>query len=130
MRTFTKDNPGCYHSMLKYLASKTGISETYNIPAKDDDFHSDVHYILRGTEYRLHKLMKKGGIPYLFDAMTHQPLFPLDTKFDRKYIVKKRKLEDFNYPVHPAGKYKDCNGGGWYSMVPMYRVDDQYFAMF
>lgn len=126
---YTKENPGCYHSMLKYLSEKTGIPATYEVNVKPDNFHSDVFYVLRGTTYRLHKLMKKGGIPYLFDQFTHQPLFPLDTKFDRKYVVKNRKPEDFNYPIWKCGTYKDSLGGGWYSKVPLYKVDDQYFAM-
>lgn len=129
MRQYTKENPGCYHSMLEYLSKKTGIPATYQLNVKPDNFHSDVFYVLGLTTYRLKKLMIKGGTPYLCDYDTSQPLFPLTTKFDRKYVVKNRKPEDFNYPIWKCGTYRDSHTGGSYSKVPLYKIDDQYFAM-
>lgn len=126
---YTKEDPGCYHRMLEYLSNKTGIPVTYELNVGADNFHSDVIYELRGTKYKLKKLMIKGGTPYLWDQQTNTPLFPLTTKFDRKYVVKRRKPEDFNYPIWKCGTYRDSHTGGSYSKVPMYKVDDQYFAM-
>jgi hypothetical protein len=42
-------------------------------------------------------------------------------------VTRQRALVDFNVEFAVVGKYKDLKEGGWYSMVPLYKIKDHDF---
>ena len=129
----TKDNPGSAYDLLMYLSEKTGISAKIKHiykSFKDAGFRSNIVYVLNGEELpQLTKTKFKGGIEMLTDANTRTLKIPLDTQFDEIYQMVSRDVKEFGIVIHSAGKYKMCEGGGWYSIQQMCRVDDQYFII-
>jgi hypothetical protein len=43
-------------------------------------------------------------------------------------VTRQRALVDFNVEFAAVGKYKDCEGG-WYSMVPLYKIKGHDFIL-
>lgn len=128
-----EQEPGCYHDMLDYLSEKTGLSKhvklSINSVYEIKSFNERVHFIYKGVDLgQMVKHQIKGGITEL-RTMDKSISLPMNTVFDEIYEVKFRKFTDFNYPIEKAGKYKDSLGGGWYSKVDQYKIDDRLFAM-
>jgi hypothetical protein len=128
--------------MMKYVSEKTDISLKKQIkvqwvkkPGKKLRFPAQ-NIIVVDKEGKQH--------PYMIDSRWEpwgeSKLYVHGTiRYDKAGIVADhflvevyRDVEEFNYPVVPAGKYKDSytvSDGGGYCMVPKFRVDDKFFAM-
>lgn len=140
---YTKDNPGCYHRMIEYLAKCDNTSPFKEI---DLDYISEIkargyrafncHVILGGIEYYYPRyVLEKGGIKKLeLSRMIEKykcETIRLDDnpiKFDRIYMKLYKSIPDFKTTVNHAGKHKDSCGDGWYSNVTLYEVTGNYFA--
>lgn len=129
----SKNNPGSKYDLLMYLSEKTGMSakikRVYK-SFKEAGFRDSIKYVLNGEKLpQLTRIYRKGGIEMLTDMQTQTLNIPIDTQFDEIYQMVSIDVKEFGIIIHPAGKYKMCEGGGWYSIQQMYRVDDQYFII-
>ncbi len=128
MRDFTKADPGCYHSALKYLSELTGI-EIYKEIRKN----------------KLSELRNKTGKKLLYhadsikvvDANGKKVMYMQDhcKRFDQcgiiadHFIIEVLKdIKEFGIEIKPEGSYKDSLGDGWYDMVSLYSINGNYFA--
>lgn len=131
---YTRENPGCYHRMLDYLSEITGKSRFIEQEFKDisevDRLTYNTHFILNGEDLgQLQYIFRKGAVKMLTRVIDKTVDISLDTKFDRIYRIINRPLKDFGIEPIKVGKYKDSLGGGWYSTVDLYQVNDKFFAM-
>ncbi len=145
MNKYTKSNPGCYHSMIKYLAeleetdSRKLLEITPEVNSKTiggiRSYNKTVH--IDGKEIKGYVKKEKitGGIDVI-SVYTNEPfksperiIFSIDTPYKEMVTVWK-SLKDFKTKPESAGQYKDDYGAyQGYCMVPMYRINDKYFAM-
>jgi hypothetical protein len=130
----TKDNPGCYHSMIKYLASINNV-DSYIIDQVNntrDLFHKPdaKNSKNRGLKYHSQDIV-------VVDSKDFQqyPYIYNDKRYDQNGIVpalflckRLRRISEFNIKPEKIGKYKDSLGGGWYQIVDLYEIDNQFFA--
>ena len=130
MENYTKQNPGCYHSAVRYASELTGI------PAeKELEFNIiDDLYDKRNVGKR--RLLYKSYNIYGVDSNGNRfPFWENHKRFDQngltaeKFIAKtSRRLSEFNVPIQSEGSYKDSLGGGWYSMVELFSINGKFFA--
>jgi len=112
------------NDIIKVLSEKSGIPTFYDIEFTD-----------------LNKARNEIGNPCLirvFDEKgTEHPYMDRGMRFDNqhhrkikasKFIVRKyRGIYDFGFEVKFVKKTKICEGGGWYSMGGIYKVENMYF---
>lgn len=133
----TKSNPSCYHGAIEYAHSLTGISKTKEIyiynhehlrttPHKNrvnkGKFKSKLKYPAASIriETTCGKIVSYFPLPHLrFDALY---------EFKRAIITVNTPLNDFGLDWIKCGQYKDSLGGGWHSMVGLYKHNDFYYA--
>lgn len=128
---------GSLYDMRKYMSELSGISPYKEVVfenTQQSGFSYRNRFVLNGVEIGpLAKVFRKGGIQVLTNN-EHVSGFaavgdlPLDTKFDKIYRRVLRDIDEFGIKYTHAGDYKDCLGGGAYSMVPRFRVNDRFFA--
>jgi hypothetical protein len=124
----TKNNPGCYHSMLRYLSEKTGIRMFKEIERQT------VWVTSRHTGKK--KLMYCSGNIVVVDKDGNRHAYMKDQKrydlrgVEASYFLVSvmRTPEEFGVKINDAGNYRDSLGGGWYSNCNLYEVDGKYFA--
>jgi len=128
---FTKDNPGSTLALLKYLSEITGKPLMRKVNYKSHEeagYGAGVKYILNGEELpQLTKIYRKGGVLMLTDMPSKKMDIPIDTKFDEIYKMVYNPAETFGVELKKGGKYKECEGGGWYSVKQLYEVNGKYF---
>lgn len=135
-REYTKENPGCYHSMISYLAKIENTTTTKKVELKDfpksikkgGKRYCGISVFKNGVEYQyIETKMIKGGVTVRI--CSNDTAFPIDAIFDKIIATENKTTEDFKTPINNAGKYNDSLGGGWNCKVPMYEINGQYFAM-
>jgi hypothetical protein len=52
---------------------------------------------------------------------------PIDTKFDEIYKMVHNSIESYGTELKKAGKYKQCQGNGWYTIEQLVKVKGNYF---
>ncbi len=131
----TKNNPGCYHSMISYLAQINNVSQwaidtVYRI--RDLYWRPDAkkakHRRLRYKSYDITVVDKNGSFhPFIengrrFDDTARN----VDVMF---FACKRlRRVADFDIKPTKIGKYNDSLPGGWYQKVDLWQINDQFFA--
>lgn len=131
MTEYTKEDLGCYHSLIKYLATKEN-TDRYKIlrfatqeelmdPKKKKNR-------LMYYSYDINIIDKEGQVhPYILDNLRYdhskRAIIP-----DHILVKVLKSTSDFSTIVKGVGSYTDSLGGGWSQKVSMYRVDDKYFA--
>lgn len=125
---FTKYNPGCYHSLLKYLSEKTGISLKKEVIVKNV-WKTSPHTGKKKLEYRAMDITVVDK-----DGQKH-PFMDNQIRFDKRGIVADhficnvpRLISEYGVDVRNAGNYRDSLGGGWYSNCALFEIDGMYFA--
>lgn len=125
---YTRSNPGCYHSMLRYLSEKTGISLFKEVVTKS------VWVTSKHTGKK--KLMYNSSNIVVVDQNENRHAYMKDQKrydlrgIEASYFLVSvlRPSEEFGVKINDAGNYRDSLGGGWYSNCNMYEVDGKIFA--
>lgn len=124
--------------MILYLAELTGES-AYNIvekqynPQRIAEYYKYDFYLDGKNLGLLVRIKIKGDITILTHNISYAPdylpcgQYPMDTKFDKVVRTTLRPHTDFDYPVKMLKPYKYCKGGGWYSMVDHFEVNDRTF---
>lgn len=139
---FTKENPGCYHQMLKYLSELSGIpiteavqlpyNEVFGVSKKGNKIVKypsyNINFVINGRLVGyLTKVMRKGNIPVLTNGKED---FPYDVNIDHFIVIRNRDIHSFGVSIIDHNKsYNDSLGGGWYQKVQLYEVNNKYFAM-
>jgi len=132
------------------MAELDGVSPTKEVDfvtlenAKRRNYKmSSLRVVFNSIDYgNIYPIILKGGIKMLNiggvrrfiggqTIMENEPIqVPFNTEFERVYaIVRKDKKAFKSQPIY-AGTYKDCQGGGWYCMVTLWKLNDKYFANF
>lgn len=127
MEENTKQSPGCYHSLLKYLSELTGISETKDIIIKD----------LKGLRNKSGKrLAYRASHITVVDCSGDKHSYMIDNKrFDERgitldhFLVQiRRPIEEFNIELKFEGNYQDSLEGGWSCTISLFSINNQFFA--
>lgn len=143
--TETKENPGCLCDLRKYLSAKTGIPIQRYVWKSPDEIRqsqgrrkwkykmSQMAFFLTGhpQPYRPknREMLKGGGEVQILETANMGLLREtIPVSYDRVLILEWTPLKDYDVPWENVGRYKDYSKGGWYSMIPLIRIDDHYFA--
>jgi hypothetical protein len=134
MEQFTKESPGCYHSMIRYLATKeqTEVYKLLRFNTKQELYASTKSkkkpFRLKYRSYDI-RVIDGNGDSHQFILGQLRYDHPTRNITLDHFIVKVMKgMSDFTTVVKSAGSYTDSLGGGWTQKVSMYKVDDNYFA--
>lgn len=125
---YTRSNPGCYHSMLRYLSEKTGISLFKEIE-KQQVWATSRHTGKKKLLYNSCNIIvvDKGGNRHSY--MKNQKRYDVRGIESSHFLVSvMRDTVEFGLKINDAGNYRDSLGGGWYSNCNLYEVDGKYFA--
>ncbi len=121
---YTKEEPGCYHSMIKYLAEmeNTTVYKTIIFKMLADLYEGNGKK--PKLKYKSHKIQ----------AMVNGRLIPFVNQGHRVigseyHVTIMKSLNDFTTKPISSGTYNDSLGGGWSSNVALYKINDNYFAM-
>jgi hypothetical protein len=134
-REYTKDNPGCYHSAIKYLA---GIENTSAYKTLVFDSSDKLYRQTKSSnpkkKFKLNfyshqiKVIDKDGVShnYIENHLRYNFRGIEAARFEVEVL---KNFEDFKTPINKAGNYKDSLGGGWHSNCQLYEINGSYFAM-
>lgn len=125
---YTRDNPGCYHSLLRYLSEKTGICLNKEIEVKNV-WKTSPHTGKKKLVYRAVDItvVDKDGQRHPF--MQDQKRFDLRGIIADHFICNvPRIISEYGIEVRGAGNYRDSLGGGWYCNCAMFEIDGKFFA--
>lgn len=134
MELNTKENPGCYHSMMAYLSEVSGMPTTKTISFdRSESLYKMPHP--KSMKQKRKLLYKSYHITVIDWDGNPQPFMLNNIRWDERGVKARRfdvevdrDVDEFNVPIESAGKYKDSLGGGWYSIIPLYRIHNQFFA--
>lgn len=134
----TKSNPSCYHGAIAYLSNLTGQSKTKEIAIEKAEYlrsrpHPNRH---NKNNFKTKLLYKADSIVIQTECGKSISYFPEPNKrFDAYgYVFKcaivtvNKNVEDFGIKIESCGYYTDCLGGGWTQKVPLFKINDFYFA--
>lgn len=133
----TKSNPSCYHGALEYAALITGISKTKEIYITKAEYLRTNPNKNRNSSIKFKSKLKYPAANIRIETSCGKTVsyFPLlNTRYDAIYEFKRaiitvnRPLNDFGLEWEKVGEYKDSLGGGWHSMVAIYKHNDFYYA--
>lgn len=131
----TKENPAGVHATAKFMSELSGISTTYEqrYPTLDSMSYSTKHkppkrkVIYPASEIKV--VTESGEI-----VDYHSGYHAGNQRFDKLGIVAKefivtrrRTLDEFKIEYKSVGKYKDCEGNGWYCMVTLFKITGHEF---
>lgn len=139
--SYTKSDPGCFHSMITYLSELTGLSKSVQkeliVKEYEDLFKmtksKPPYKSKRKLRYQAQSItvvLPDGQLIPFYNKETHKRFDELGIKADH-FIIRweqYRPLDDFNIKIKNEGSYKDSLGGGWHSTVSLYSINDKYFA--
>lgn len=118
---YTKDNPGCYHSMIKYLSELTGITMGKTI--KIDGVKKGKKLLYKS--YHINVVDSRGErFSYIEEGKRYDERGIMADHFE---IWVYRDEEEFGIPISKVGKYKDWEGDGYF-LIDLMKVNDKYFA--
>jgi len=129
----TKENPGRYSWMLDEIAELEGVEATkiihFDSVEKAQDAKYKLTYMLFAINGRQLKPIKceikKGGIKTLFfDGFE----IPFADYTDGVSIEVRKSIKEYKTIPKSAGSYKNCEGGGWYSMANLYELNGMYYT--
>ena len=129
----TKENPGRYSWMLNDIAEMEGVQPTKTIHFGTIEKAQQARYKLtsmiftiNGKQIKCNKCeIKKGGVKTLFFEGFDMPF----SEYTAGISVEVRKsLKEYNTQPQKVGSYKNCEGGGWYSMANLYKLNDIYYT--
>lgn len=129
----TKEQPGRYSWMLEEIAKMEGVSTTYRRKFKSIQDAQKAKYKLTDMIFTINTIeqkcvkcqIKKGGIKTLFfDGFE----LPFDDYNGMVFVEVTKTIDYYNTKPEPAGDYKNCEGGGWYSMANLYKLNGIYYT--
>lgn len=129
----TKSSPGRYSWMLNELAKIDGVENTKRITfsskeqaRKNKVKYTDMLFTINGNEIMCQRVeIRTGGIQVFvfgtFEIPTNDYTGPVS-------IVVSKSIKEYTARPKPAGSYKNCEGGGWYSMANLYELNGKYYT--
>lgn len=128
----TKSSPGRWSWLLKDIAEAEGVSNekivTYpsigHARKAKVRFH-DMMLTINGNTIMPLRVEMKGNVKTLIFNTFELPVAEYNGIV--KETVSKR-LEDYTLRPKHLGSYKNCEGGGWYSMANLYEFNGVYFT--
>lgn len=140
-RGLTKEDPLTFHFLLRALADATGEPPYYkkwisiHAKKKAKSKHgrrisgSWFQYNNRWFRMKGRKKLKGGALVYT----THQGVNIPDEEsihFKNCFYWTWKSVDDFAIKATrvPNYKFKECEGGGWYTMTPVYEFKGRFYA--
>lgn len=118
--------------LAEVLAEETGIDLFEKVLGKVVGWNS--YWILNGKEVGpLFKTTRPGGVKVYTNKPPHVKKsdndieYPVDTVFDEVYYIRRKNFTEFG-DFTPVGVTKECEGGGWYSMVDVFEYKGVYYS--
>jgi hypothetical protein len=133
MFAMTRDNPGSYRDMINALCEIDGVSQfeetIYNTVEEATKHHRQRELYIPHDEYRLViaglvRQIKGGQWVFEYDGKHYS----LDHHFGNITHRRYRDIKELSTQPQPSGKYKHCEGGGWYSWANLYRINDKFYT--
>ena len=118
--TKIKNYPNGNHQLQNRKNTKT--QKEHKIPIKG------LHVTLDNTEYILTGMITKPGGIKMYTTETGKEL-SINSIFTNIYAIEHKSLKDFPSfsKVQSGGKYRECEGGGWYSEINLYLFQGKYY---
>jgi hypothetical protein len=132
----TKDQPGSYSAMLKELAKLDNTVPTKRVTYPSIEVarkhvkgvwvkFTDMIFSINHQEIYCTGVEMKQGVKTLIFTNFEMPVSeytkPVST------IVSK-SMKDYITQPKKAGSYKNCEGGGWYSMANLYELNGKFYT--
>jgi len=133
----TKQDPASSSKAAQFMSELSGIPVTYQerYPTLDSMCYSTKH---KPPKRKI--MFPAAAIKVVTESGEivdyHSQYYAGNQRFDalgivaKEFIVTKRRaLNEFKIDYESVGKYKDCEGGGWYTMITLYKIKghDFYF---
>lgn len=130
----TKNNPLDLSDLIKFLCKKENKPTKRKVYIDRIDVYKNIkglrlsHLYIDG--YKIIGAQDlKGGVPAIIIYKDEKKVFIKKDEIEGNiYYYKYPKLSDFKTPINKAGKYKYCEGGGWYSKRQLYEVEGKYYC--
>ena len=122
---------GCIHGLIKELCKEKGLDYKYEQyysslkKAIKENRSYNIKVVKNGIEYPYPQRRQIKGGGFVFDC--EGKIFTEDTEWEFIKSKRTRTTKDIDLPK-PSGKYKDSQGGGWYSMVDKYNYKGKEYA--
>lgn len=129
----TKENPGRYSWMLDDIAELENTSPTKTINFKTLEFARKAKYKLTSMFFNidgkdvlcLGSTIRTGSIRVLlFNGFE----IPFDSYVGGVSIEVRKSIKEYATKPNHTGSYKNCEGGGWYSMANLYELNGIYYT--
>lgn len=129
----TKSNPGRWSWLLEDIAESEGVEPTKVIhfdsleKARNAKFKlTQMSLLINGNHVRcLGSTIRVGSVKVLlFDEFE----IPFDEYSGSVSIEVRKKLSEYKTKPRNIGNYKNCEGGGWYSIANLYELNGIYYT--
>lgn len=127
----TKQDPTNTRQAVAFMSKLSGIPISYEqvFPTLDSLCYSTTH-----KPPKRKVIYPAANIKVVTHSGEIVEYYSNNQRFNEKGIIAKefivtmyRKLTDFNVEYSSVGKYKNCEGNGWYCMVELYKIKDHEF---
>lgn len=127
----TKENPASTREAALFMSKLSGISTHW------EKTFPTLNSLCRSTAHKPPKrkvMFPAAHIKVVTETGEIVEYYSEGSRFDQKGIIAKefrvtmaRTLDDFGIEYHGAGRYRDCEKGGWYSMTTLYKIKNHNF---
>lgn len=125
-REYTKDNPGCYHSLLNYLSGITSIERRKDIIIKN------MNGLRQGKRLKYRScditVVATDGNKYSYMQADSKRFDSVGIVAEYFIVSVNKSIEEFGIKLNNAGGYQDSLGGGWYSKCHLVQHNGNYFV--
>jgi hypothetical protein len=125
-----KDSEVCHENLRQKLSMDTGISRFEEVEVSIEDVKGSFYVRDKDQDYYVSKSMAKGGVPCLRTiAPPHtQEVLLIDRPWDKVFKSRERSVEEFGVDITiEKNAYKQCEGGGWYTIVDIYNYNSNKY---
>jgi len=136
MEEYSKDNPACLQAAKRYFSELSGITLTKEIELPLEKLRTTRHKNAVKTKFKSRLLYSSSDIQVVDKEGNRHAYMQADNKrYDQcgieavsTIVTVPRSINEFDISYESAGQYKDCETGGWYSMIPLFKFNNFYFA--
>lgn len=127
---YTKESPGCYHSLINFLATieSTEQYKVLTFYGMDELYKWNKPKTKRKLQYKSYDIQVISGTEKHAFIKDNKRFDVLGITPDKFEVTVLKNVSDFKTQVNHAGSYKDSLGGGWHQTVSLYECNGSYFA--
>ena len=129
----SKSQPWAYSWMLDDIAEIENTSSTKTIKFETLELAKKAKYKLTSMVFEIEgkqlmcigSTIRKGGLKVLLFCGFEMPY---DSYTGGISIEIRKDIKEYTTQPKSAGSYKNCEGGGWYSMASLYELNGKYYT--